>query len=102
MTKLLTELYQILSYLEAGDDVLDQVSAAISGKPLPKDTLLPYLPPSKQEKELNLVGEEQECVIASCQGISLEIAVWASLAIANVASIAVIVYYVLKTNLGAT
>lgn len=98
MTKLLSELYQILSTLNAGDEVLDQVSAAICGKPLPKDTLLPYLPPNKEEKKLNLAEGEHECFIESCQGRFLEVAMWASLVIGNVSSIVVIAYYVLKTN----
>ena len=40
--KLLSELYQVLGALDASSEVLDQVSAAIGGKPLPHETLLPY------------------------------------------------------------
>ena len=36
------ELYQVLGALDAGAKVLDQVSAAIHGLPLPHTTLLPY------------------------------------------------------------
>lgn len=39
---LLGELYQVLGSLDAGAKVLDQVSAAINGQPLPHETLLPY------------------------------------------------------------
>jgi len=39
---LLGELYQVLGALSAGGKVLDQVSAAIQGQPLPHVTLLPY------------------------------------------------------------
>lgn len=40
---LLGELYQVLGSLDAGAEVLDQVSAAINGQPLPHETLLPYV-----------------------------------------------------------
>lgn len=40
--KLLGELYQVLGVLDAGEDVMDQVSAAIAGKKLPHKTLLPF------------------------------------------------------------
>lgn len=40
--QLLGELYQVLGALDAGAKVLDQVSAAIHGLPLPHATLLPY------------------------------------------------------------
>lgn len=42
LRNLLGELYQILGTLDAGAKVLDQVSAAIHGLPLPHETLLPY------------------------------------------------------------
>ncbi len=40
--QLFGELYQVLGALDAGAKVLDQVSAAIHGLPLPHTTLLPY------------------------------------------------------------
>ena len=39
---LAAELYQVLGALDADDKVLDQVSAAAHGNPLPHDTLLPF------------------------------------------------------------
>lgn len=41
--QLLAELYQILGVLDAPARVLDQVSAAVNGDPLPYDTLLPFI-----------------------------------------------------------
>lgn len=40
--RLFGELYQVLGTLDAGARVLDQVSAAAHGLPLPHATLLPY------------------------------------------------------------
>ena len=40
--KLLSELYVILGTLDAPEDVLDQVFAAVEGYPLPHSTLLPF------------------------------------------------------------
>lgn len=40
----LAELYQILGALDAPEHVLDQVSAAANGHPLPHETLLPFTP----------------------------------------------------------
>lgn len=39
---LLSELYVILGALDAPEDVLDQVFAAVEGCPLPYSTLLPF------------------------------------------------------------
>jgi hypothetical protein len=39
---LLSELYVILGALDAPEDVLDQVWAAVEGDPLPHSTLLPF------------------------------------------------------------
>lgn len=62
---LLGELYQILGALDAGAKVLDQVSAAIHGQPLPHETLLPYVGQAGAMEELRrsvaeILGEYPE------------------------------------------
>lgn len=47
--KLICELYQVLGTLDAPEDVMGQVSAAIAGKKLPNKTLLPFQIDNKNE-----------------------------------------------------
>ena len=47
--KLIAELYQILSALDAPKPVLDQVMAAMEGEPLPYESLLPFVSDIEEE-----------------------------------------------------
>ncbi len=51
---LLAEVYQVLGALDAPAHVLDQVSAAVHGRPLPHASLLPFLPPQDDEHLLRM------------------------------------------------
>lgn len=56
---LLAELYQVLGALDAPGNVLDQVSAAMQGKRLPHETLLPFLPEREASRQLDHGTAEQ-------------------------------------------
>ena len=66
---LLGELYQVLGALDAPDNVLDNVSAAIHDEPLPHATLLPFVvaaqsaPAGEREAEAAAIAEEIDWLI---------------------------------------